>query len=235
MYAVKVRLYPNRKTFELLNNNCNASRFVYNWGLEKSINYYNETGKTLSRFELDKQLPKLKENLEFLALADSTSLQQSLKDLNQAYKNFFRRVKCGEIPGYPKFKSRFNHIQYFRCVMSNKIENNKIKIGKYRNITFRCSKRDKNLVNNYRIKNVTVTLEGGKYFYASILLDYDKPISSDYEYELCGIDVGIAKPFSIAYKDNDNVLETDGIKIKRAIRKTRTKKKTVTGNTVQKN
>ena len=224
MYTIKVRLYPNKETYKLLSNNCNASRFIYNWGLENSIKYYKKTSKSLSRFELDKQLPQLKEKLEFLQLADSTSLQQSLKDLNQAYQNFFRRVKKGENPGFPKFKSRFNHRQSFRCVMSNKVKDNKIKIGKYRNITFRCSKRDKELLNNTRIKNVTVVLEGGK-CYASILIDYYKPVSKTYQYKVCGIDVGVAKPFSIAYKNQDMIYKTNGIKVKRQLEKLEQKRK----------
>ena len=224
MYTVKVRLYPNKETYNLLYNNCNASRFIYNWGLENSIDYYNKTGKSLSRSELDKQLPQLKEKLEFLALADSTSLQQSLKNLNQAYQNFFRRVKKGENPGFPRFKSRFNPRQSFRCVMSNQVNGNKIKIGKYRNITFRCSKRDKNLLNNYKIRNVTVVLED-KHFYASILIDYDKPVSKTYQYKVCGIDVGVAKPFSIVYKDGDIICKTNGIKVKRRLEELEQKRK----------
>ena len=227
MYTIKVKLYPNKEMFNLLYNNCNATRFIYNYGLNKSIKYYKKTEKILSIYEISADIPKLKEKLEFLQLADSTSLQQSLKDLNQAYQNFFRRVKRGENSGFPRFKSRFTSRYSFRCVMNNTVNGNKIKIGKYRNITFRCSKRDKELLNNYRIKNVTVVLDG-KYFYASVLIDYNKPISNEFQYKVCGIDVGVTKPFSIAYKkDRELICKTNGIKTRHKLKKLELKRKKI--------
>lgn len=50
----------------------------------------------------------------WLAQVDSMALQQSIRDLDRAYKNFFRRVREGGKPGFPKFKSRRHARQSYR-------------------------------------------------------------------------------------------------------------------------
>ena len=61
-------------------------------------------------------LPAWKRDPEtsWLAQADSMALQQSIRDLDRAYKNFFRRVREGGKPGFPKFKSRRHARQSYR-------------------------------------------------------------------------------------------------------------------------
>ena len=57
--AQKTRLYPNAAQRELLSKHFGCARFLFNWGLAKKTEAYQTTGKTLSRFELDKQLTVL--------------------------------------------------------------------------------------------------------------------------------------------------------------------------------
>ena len=103
MYTIKVKLYPNNETYNQLLTNCNASRFIYNWGLETIIKYYEKKSKFLSYCQLASKLKDFKEEHLWLKECDSTSLQQSLKDLNQAFKNFFRRLKKNKIsPPYKR-------------------------------------------------------------------------------------------------------------------------------------
>jgi len=233
MYTIKVKLYPNNETYNKLLVNCNASRFIYNWGLETSIKYYEKKSKFLSYCQLASKLKDFKEEYPWLKGCDSTSLQQSLKDLNQAFKNFFRRLKKNKKSkekqklGFPKFKSKFKSKYSFRCVMNLKIENNKVKIGKYKDITFRCSKRDMDLLNNYKIRNITVSKDC-EYFYASILIDYDKPVNDNYIVKTCGIDVGVSKPFTLVYKlDGDIKANFVGIKIKNKLTNLELKRKKI--------
>jgi putative transposase len=54
-------------------------------------------------------MTQLKKSLEWLREVDVTALRNSLRDLDAAYQNFFRRVKSGEGTGFPKFKSKHNH------------------------------------------------------------------------------------------------------------------------------
>jgi putative transposase len=79
---------------------------VFNRCLAERIESYKETGKAPTRFEQDKGLTTLKKELSWLREVDATSLQASVQDLNSAYLNFYRRVKQGGPPGFPKFKSK---------------------------------------------------------------------------------------------------------------------------------
>lgn len=66
-------------------------------------------------------MTQLKKTLSWLKEADASALQSSLRDLDTAYQNFFRRVKQGQKPGYPRFKSKHNHRQSYKskCVRTN--------------------------------------------------------------------------------------------------------------------
>lgn len=54
-------------------------------------------------------------------MVDATALQSSLQDLDAAYQNFFRRVKQGGKPGYPRFKRKHDRRRGYRskCVGAN--------------------------------------------------------------------------------------------------------------------
>ena len=71
---------------------------------------YKENGSTMNYVACAKDLTQLKRELPWLAEVDATALQSSLRNLDNAFQNFFRRVKNKERPyGYPKFKSKHVH------------------------------------------------------------------------------------------------------------------------------
>ena len=67
----------------------------------------------MNYYECAKDLTALKKELPWLGEIDATALQSSVRDLDTGFQNFFRRVKKGEKPGYPKFKSKKNHRKSF--------------------------------------------------------------------------------------------------------------------------
>ncbi|MBC8508189.1 MAG: IS200/IS605 family element transposase accessory protein TnpB [Chloroflexi bacterium] len=95
--AFKYRIYPNREQQQRLAVQFGHARYVYNWGLA-----YSE-GKYPGYNRLAKQLTTLKasEETSWLREAHSQVLQQSLKNLDRAFENFFSKRA-----GYPKFKSK---------------------------------------------------------------------------------------------------------------------------------
>ena len=111
--AYKYRIYPNREQQELINKHIGCCRYVYNLCLEKKINAYKTSKKSLSSFELMKILPILKKEQEtsFLKEVNSLSLQASIRNLDSAYQRFFKEKK-----GFPKFKSKRNSRQSFQIV-----------------------------------------------------------------------------------------------------------------------
>lgn len=94
--AYKYRIYPNKRQIELINKTIGCCRFVYNHYLNKKIEIYKSEQKSISYNICANDLTNLKKQYEWLKEVDSISLQQSLKDLDNAYQNFLdelRRVK----------------------------------------------------------------------------------------------------------------------------------------------
>lgn len=101
--AFKTRIYPNAEQTVLIEKTFGCCRFVYNNGLECKIEAYNEDKTNLSAYDLIKRIASLKKEFEWLKEPESHALQQSILDLEKAYKNFFREHK-----GFPKFKKKGN-------------------------------------------------------------------------------------------------------------------------------
>ncbi len=102
----KYRLYPTVTQSELMQKTFGCCRFIFNHFLAERIASYKETCKTPTRFMQDKGLTALKQESEWLREVDATALQAAVQNLDVAYQNFFRRVKQGGKPGFPKFKSK---------------------------------------------------------------------------------------------------------------------------------
>lgn len=105
--SYKFRLYPNNYQRTLIEKTFGCCRFVYNHYLAKSIEDYERTGKSNSYNQDMKDCTAfLKKDHTWLGEVDSRALQYSLRNLDVAYQNFFRRVKQGKKPGFPKFKKK---------------------------------------------------------------------------------------------------------------------------------
>ena len=100
--AYKYRIYPNQEQKELLSHIFGQVRFVYNLGLETKINAYVGNKKHLKYFDLNKQITELKNtDAPWLKESPAQALQMSMRNLDNAYTNFFRGS------GFPKFKSKY--------------------------------------------------------------------------------------------------------------------------------
>ncbi|GAA5819052.1 MAG: IS200/IS605 family element transposase accessory protein TnpB [Methanobrevibacter sp. CfCl-M3] len=109
--SFKVRAYPSKNQEEMIFKSFGATRYIFNELLNLNNFQYNSGCGIAPPKNYETLIKDIK---PFLKEVDSTILQQSRKDLIQSFKNFFRRVKKGEDPGYPKFKSKHNNRQSFR-------------------------------------------------------------------------------------------------------------------------
>jgi len=168
--AYKYRLYPNKKQQELINKTIGCCRFVYNYYLNKKIELYKVEQKSMSYNACANDLKLLKKEKEWLKEVDSISLQQSLKDLDVAYQNFFRRIKNGDKQvGFPKFKSKKNPKQSYRTQNVNNninIDGNKIKLPKLGLVRFVNSRNF-----NGKIKNCTISKTKTNKYFVSVLVE----------------------------------------------------------------
>ena len=187
--AYKYRIYPNREQQELINKHIGCCRYVYNLCLEKKINAYKTSKKSISCFELIKLLPSLKKEREisFLKEVNSQSLQAAIYSLDNAYKKFFKEKK-----GFPKFKSKRNARQSFQIVQNTTVnfKENRVFIPKFKE-GIKC--RFHRFFDG-KIKNSTVSRTSTGRYYISIMVQFDednpskKPID---ESKAVGIDLGI--------------------------------------------
>ena len=101
--AFNYRLNPNQEQQAALTVQFGHARYVYNHFLQTRQEHYQATGESLSYQDTTKLLKELKHcsDTQWLREGDSQVLQQSLKDLDRAYQNFFAGRS-----GYPRFKSR---------------------------------------------------------------------------------------------------------------------------------
>ena len=124
----KYRLYPSRVQQGRLVSACIALKGAYNKLLEDSVAEYESTGKgKVSQFYFNTRLKKVPVDATYVF---SQSLQNVSKRLSDAYKAFFRRIKAGEKPGFPRFKSRVHSITYpqagFKFTSDAKLQVSKI-------------------------------------------------------------------------------------------------------------
>ena len=186
--SFKVRVYPNREQQVLLEKTFGANRFIYNYFLNLKSKLYEFYKINLSYTNSSKVMTELKRQKSWLEEVDSVSLQQTLRDLDSAYQNFFSgRSK------YPNFKKKQDKNSY-RTNCRIKICNQFITVPKIGKLRFRDSYNleDKNILKVY---NVTISKTTSGKYYASISAEiYIKPFEKTNQN--VGIDLGL-KDFAI--------------------------------------
>ena len=186
--AFKYRLYPTEPQKELIAKHIGSSRFVYNLALETKNAAYIGAKHNYSAFDLVKQLPELKKELPWLKEVNSQSLQQSIQNMDIAFKMFFKGA------GFPKFKKKSNRGS-FNVPQNVIVGNDLLIIPKFKEgIKMSLHRPTKGTIKSATI-SVTPT---GKYF-VSILCDTKEEIPTKApitESTTIGIDLGI-KDFAI--------------------------------------
>jgi putative transposase len=193
--SYKYRIYPDQNQKELLSNIFGQIRFVYNLGLETKIQAYTANKKHLTCFDLNKQITDLKKDLTWLNDCPSQALQMTMRNLDNAYTNFFR----GQ--GFPKFKNKHTK-QSFQLPQGVKLSENKkqIFIPKLKMVDIDYHREFKG-----EIKTITISKSVTNKYYISILVDNKKPLPEKKPIKLettVGIDLGI----------KDLVITSDGKK-----------------------
>ena len=210
--AYKYRIYPNQTQRELLEKHFGCVRFCFNWGLDKKIKAYQQDKKRLSCFDLINELAKLKKEKEFKWLneVNSQSLQMSLRNLDNAFTNFFRKQSK-----FPNFKSKKHNINSFQIPQYLKLSD-KLDIPKIKGIKIISHRKLEG-----KIKTATVSKTPTGKYYISILAEQNKELPKKpkiKESTAIGIDLGI-KTFATLSDgrkiDNPKYLKNSLKKLKR--------------------
>ena len=112
--AFKYRLYPTKQQQRLLAQQLEECRWLYNLLLSERRDAWEQQQESLRYYDQAMTLPILKATRPQLAQVNAQALQNGAVRIDLAFKAYFRRVKSGETPGYPRFrgKGRYDSITY---------------------------------------------------------------------------------------------------------------------------
>jgi putative transposase len=185
--AFKYRIYPTEPQIDNLLNQFSMCRYLYNWSLEERIEAYEKEQKTIGYVDQANKLPALKIERPWFAGVYSQVLQDVLKRLDKGYQSFFRRIKEGDTPGFPKFKKKgeWDSITYpqYKAFPDSKIE--VPKVGEIKLMYHREMPKDA------KVKTLTITKEADKWF---ACFSVELPIDIEPKQDLgasIGIDLGL--------------------------------------------
>lgn len=195
--GLRIRIYPNKQQKILIAKTFGCCRLIYNKGLALRKNTYENEGKSIGYKETNAMLTSLKkeDDFSFLKEVDSIALQQSLRDLDKAYKNFFRNKF-----GYPRFHSKHDSFASYRTQNVNNsicatLDGKHIKLPK---LGYVKAKVTYDLF-SAKINNATIErMPSGKYF-CVLNVEVDTP-----SYSNDGCMVGIELGIKTFYTDSNN-------------------------------
>lgn len=189
--AYKYKIKPTMKQQRQLLQAFGCARFIYNWGLDKKTKAWTNEHKSISYFELAKELTQLKQTEEhkWLKNVPNECLQQSLRNLDNAYTQFFKAKK-----GFPKFKSKKHYkdtAKYLAAVHFD-FNNWKVKVPKCGWVKL-CENKTFDLSNS-KIGTLTVSRDKCGDYWCTIVVEDNTPQKSKTkisEETSVGIDLGI--------------------------------------------
>lgn len=189
--AYKYKMKPTMKQCKALSQAFGNSRFIYNWGLNRKKSEWEYNKQNVTYLQLAHELTLLKQNGEhdFLKSSAAESLQQALRNLDNAYTRFFKAKK-----GFPKFKSKKNNIDSVKFInnVHFDFDNWKVKVPKIGWVKL-CKNRMFD-VNNVKLGTLTVTKDKCGDYWCTIVVDNNNPQilkAKISEETTVGIDLGI--------------------------------------------
>ncbi|EEO0260685.1 IS200/IS605 family element transposase accessory protein TnpB [Salmonella enterica] len=185
LQAFKFQLRPDGQQEREMRRFAGACRFVFNRALARQNENHEAGNKYIPYTKMASWLIEWKSVPETQWLKESPSqpLQQALKDLERAYKNFFQKRTS-----FPRFKKR-GQSDSFRYPQGIKLdqEHNRISLPKLGWIRYRNSRE---VIGE--VKNVTVSQSCGKW-YVSIQTEYEVSEPQHESTSMVGLDAGVAK------------------------------------------
>lgn len=191
-YKTELDLNNEQRTACMKHAGC--ARYAYNWGLARSIEVYRTTNKHPTANDLHKELNRLKApEFPWMYEVSKCAMQEALRDLEAAYKNFFRRAKLKKLGklkgkvGFPKFKSRNKAIGGFTLTGSIHVYNNTVQLPRLGTLRL---KEDGFLPTNTHVLSATVSEKAGRW-YVSIQVQEERASYQNVAHTAIGVDLGI--------------------------------------------
>lgn len=190
----KTELDLNNEEHTACLKHAGAARFAYNWGLARSIEAYRTTGNRPTAIDLHKQLNALKPtDFPWMYEVSKCAMQEALRDLNTAYRNFFRHVALkkqglwrGKL-GFPKMKKKSKAIGSFRLTGSIRVFSDSVQLPRLGRL--RLHEHDF-IPTDAKVLSATVSEQAGRWF-VSIQVEEEQEKPTATATTLIGVDLGI--------------------------------------------
>jgi putative transposase len=184
--AYKFRMYPNRQQEAMLDITLETSRHLYNLALADRKNAYENEGISRTYEGQAAMLTVERKNGNFNRIY-AHCLQDVLRRLDKAFKAFFRRIKAGEEPGYPRFKGQgwYKSFTYPDSETGYKIEGTKLTLSKIGSIRIFKHREVEG-----KVKTCTIKKDKLGHWYAILLAEKDDVPQIEPKTAI-GIDVGL--------------------------------------------
>jgi len=184
----KYRLYPTSAQEKCLFNTLSVCRHFYNMCLEDRKWSYEREGRSISKYDQVKQARLYRQTFPQAKTVFSQTLQAVAIDLSKAFDAFFRRIKAGEAPGYPRFKNRirFNSFNFPQFGAGAKLDGRRLKLFGIGRVRIRWHKPMEG-----DIKTVRIVHKAGQWsacFVCEVESKPELPKTGRY----IGIDVGVS-------------------------------------------
>jgi putative transposase len=182
--AFKYKLNPTKVQAATLDHTLFLCRQLYNAALQERRDAWQKCSVSVTRFQQDKYLPEIKEALPEYNGVHSQVLQDVLKRLDKGFQAFFRRIKQGDKPGYPRFqgRNRFDSFCYPQYKTAPKDKH--VYLPKIGNVRLRLSRPIEG-----NLKTTTIKREADGW-YVVLVCEVDKqplPVTGN----TIGIDLGL--------------------------------------------
>jgi putative transposase len=126
------RMRPTKAQATVMSNMLEECRWLYNNTLAYRKDAYEQQGRAAGWYETKARIPILKQERHSLKQIHSQVLQNVTERVELAFQAFFRRVKSGETPGYPRFRGygRYDSICYPQYGNGAKLVGNTLHLSK---------------------------------------------------------------------------------------------------------
>src|SRR5215475_5204899 len=117
-------------------------RHVYNAAIEERREAWQKCGVSVGYYQQKAELPPIKAAMSEYGEVHSQVLQDVVQRVDRAFQAFFRRVKNGETPGYPRFqgRNRYNSLTYPQFGNGAALDNGCLVLSKIGRIAVRWSR-----------------------------------------------------------------------------------------------
>ena len=186
----KYRLYPSKAQVRKLEATLDLCRELYNGALRERRDAWRIRRISINYHAQAVQLPEIKSVRPEFDLVHSQVLQETLKRLDQAFAAFFRRLKKGEKPGYPRFRSRARYDSFTYPQSGFAVEQGKLRLSKIGKLKVKLHRPTPG-----KVKTLTITRSATGKWYACFVAECEAeqlPATA----EMTGVDLGL-KAFAV--------------------------------------